>query len=453
MNNAICFDVRSALRPVGLALLILIAATGCERHAPEAPPAAPPVAPPAKTEPDVFDAIRVSDAAAFDAWIADPASLINLRGAEQTTPLIEAARHGRTLFIRPLLERGADLSLADLNGHTALHIAAHDGRTEICRLLVDAGADPAATDFDGLSPFDLAMMMGHASTADYLVEARARFLARPVAETTSEDVAAAIPEAVLLSTDFRSWTSASGQQIEAAFIQCVFDMVILQQPDGAMVRIALNRLAPADQVLARQLSGIDPHALARVRPPRAAAAKRVDSIAADIGDKKGWTALEACRLLKNPANDGDSFHVMHDGKEYIFRLYLVDAAETDNAFPDRVTDQARYFKLDEKDTLRLGHEAAKFTTSVLASGSFTVYTRWEDARGNSALPRYYALVQTSHGDLDELLTREGLVRQYGMPIDGNAADRKQARLKRLEQEARSQGAGAWGKRTDTAENR
>lgn len=452
MNNATCFNPSPALRAASAALLLLIAAA-CDRRAPEPGPAATPPAPAAKTEPDIFDAIRVSDAAAFDAWIADPSSLINLRGAEQTTPLIETARYGRTLFLRPLLERGADPKLADLNGHTALHIAARDGRTEICRLLVEAGADPVAADFDGLTPFDLAMMMGHQSTADYLVEARARFLARPVSETVPEDTAAVIPEAVLLSTDFRTWTSASGQQIEAAFIQSVFDMVVLQQPDGAMVRIALNRLAPADQVLARQLSGIDPHALARVRPQRVTAAKKTDSIAADIGDKKGWTVLESCRLLKTGSNDGDSFHVIHDGKEYIFRLYLVDAAETDNAFPDRVKDQARYFRLDEKDTLRLGREAAKFTTSVLASGSFTVYTRWEDARGNSSLPRYYAMVETSHGDLDELLTREGLVRQYGMPIDGRNADRKQARLKRLEQEARSQGIGAWGRLSETADHR
>ncbi len=451
MNNATFFKSGIVIRTAST--LLLVVAAGCDRRTAEPAPPAMVAAPAEKTGTDIFDAIRVSDAAAFDMWIADPASPINLRGPEQTTPLIEAARHGRTLFLRPLLERGADLSLADLNGHTALHIAARDGRTAICRLLVEAGASPVGADFDGLSPFDLALMMGHQSTADYLLEARARYLARPATDTVPDDIAAAIPEAVLLSTDFRSWTSASGQQIEAAFIQNIFDTVVLQQPDGAMVRIALNRLAPADQILARQLSGIDPHALARARPRKASAGKAVDSIAADVAGKKGWTVLESCRLLKNNANDGDSFHVGHDGKEYIFRLYLVDAAETDNAFPDRVKDQARYFRLSDKDTLRLGREAAKFTTSVLASGSFTVYTRWEDARGNSSLPRYYALVQTSHGDLDELLTREGLVRQYGMPIDGNTGDRKRSRLKRLEQEARSQGSGAWGKLSDTADNR
>lgn len=40
-----------------------------------------------------------------------------------------------------------------------------------------------------------------------------------------------------------------------------------------------------------------------------------------------WITLENCRLVPNAANDGDSFHVSVNGKEYIFRLYLVEPAE------------------------------------------------------------------------------------------------------------------------------
>ena len=44
---------------------------------------------------------------------------------------------------------------------------------------------------------------------------------------------------------------------------------------------------------------------------------------------KDWIVLENCRLITNPANDGDSFHVSAGEKEYLFRLYFVDAPETE----------------------------------------------------------------------------------------------------------------------------
>ena len=45
-------------------------------------------------------------------------------------------------------------------------------------------------------------------------------------------------------------------------------------------------------------------------------------------ESKDWIVLNNCRLIVNPANDGDSFHVEHQGREHIFRLYFVDTPET-----------------------------------------------------------------------------------------------------------------------------
>ena len=56
---------------------------------------------------------------------------------------------------------------------------------------------------------------------------------------------------------------------------------------------------------------------------------------------KDWIVLENCRLIVNPANDGDSFHVSVGEKEYIFRLYLVDAPETDEMNPGRLVEQGK----------------------------------------------------------------------------------------------------------------
>src|SRR5437899_7809336 len=60
---------------------------------------------------------------------------------------------------------------------------------------------------------------------------------------------------------------------------------------------------------------------------------------------KEWIVLKDCRLIPNPANDGDSFHVSVGPNEYLFRLYFVDAPETDEMSPNRLIEQAKYFAI------------------------------------------------------------------------------------------------------------
>src|SRR5690349_3876415 len=63
-----------------------------------------------------------------------------------------------------------------------------------------------------------------------------------------------------------------------------------------------------------------------------------------LGAREGsrdWIVFRNCRLIANPANDGDSFHVSVGSKEYLFRLYFVDTPETDEMTPWRVVDQAK----------------------------------------------------------------------------------------------------------------
>ena len=56
-----------------------------------------------------------------------------------------------------------------------------------------------------------------------------------------------------------------------------------------------------------------------------------------------WRSLQDCRLIANPSNDGDSFHVSAGEQEYVLRLYLVDAPEIDAGNPARLVEQASYF--------------------------------------------------------------------------------------------------------------
>jgi endonuclease YncB( thermonuclease family) len=127
---------------------------------------------------------------------------------------------------------------------------------------------------------------------------------------------------------------------------------------------------------------------------------------------KDWIVLEDCHLIVNPANDGASFHVRVTEKEYIFRLYLVDAPETDAADPARLIEQAKHFGISVPQAIELGERAKSFVQETLAK-PFTVHTRMANAMGRSNSERFYAFVQTNEGDLGEQLIANGLARIYG----------------------------------------
>ncbi len=158
-----------------------------------------------------------------------------------------------------------------------------------------------------------------------------------------------------------------------------------------------------------------------------------------------WEVIPNCRLIENKSNDGDSFHVRAAGKERIFRLYFVDAAETSNDFKNRTSDQAKDFDVRKKRLFQLAREATDFAGSKL-SGNFTVRTRWEDAQGQSQLPRYFAVIETPSGDLAELLVAAGLARIHGHDIPhprGISAESYRRLLENLEAEAKAARRGAW----------
>ena len=159
-----------------------------------------------------------------------------------------------------------------------------------------------------------------------------------------------------------------------------------------------------------------------------------------------WITLKDCRYLPNPANDGDSFHVQADGREYIFRLYFVDSPESEASLPGRVAEQAKYFAVTLPQTLQIGLEAERFTRQQLAR-PFTVRTCKQDARGRSRLERYFAFVQTERADLGELLVANGLARVYGAASeapDMNTPEVEWRKLEQLERKAKEQKIGGWG---------
>jgi competence protein ComEA len=163
-------------------------------------------------------------------------------------------------------------------------------------------------------------------------------------------------------------------------------------------------------------------------------------------ESKDWIVLNNCRLIANPANDGDSFHVNTGAREYIFRLYLVDAPETDEMVPKRLVDQAKYFGITVPQAIEVCLAAKEFTRQKL-SEPFTVFTRMSDAICQSRIERFYAFVQTKEGDLGEQLARNGLARVYGYkaaPPGLKSSRTELQKLQLLEAEARQERIGGWG---------
>ena len=417
-----------------IAAMLILSVAGCDVIKKPAPPAPVPVA-----RPTLVEAAQQGDLGLVQTWIGEGAD-VAATDAGGLTALHYAARLGYDEMIRYLLLQQAPLEARTAHGQTPLHEAARSGQLGAVQRLVEAGADVRAVEEEKLTPYDVASVMQHAEVMAYLA---AKGGGPTEVEEAAPVVAPTAPAIWLTGAAFRVWTSLSGAQLEAEFVRAQFDTVELRKRDASQVRIRLALLKPEDQMLARQLAGSAPPRLTRTRGPSTSASS-FDSLGLRIGKGKSWQVLSDCKLLRREANDGDSFHVRHDGKEYIFRLYYVDSPETSLQFPDRVQEQADYFGFSEQDAMRVGVEAKHFTDKALAAGSFTVVTKWEDARGSSQLPRYYAFVITEQGDRDELLTAEGLVRVYGMHVPDNLGGRKQGELKQLEQSARREGVGAWG---------
>lgn len=166
----------------------------------------------------------------------------------------------------------------------------------------------------------------------------------------------------------------------------------------------------------------------------------------DGGSSGGWEVLEGCTLVPGAALDGDSFHVRHEDREYIFRLYFVDAPETDSRLSQRMMDQAAYFGISTNDIAAGGELATEFTRKELGAGEFTVMTRWQNAMGRSSLARFYAVVLVRGENLAAQLVENGLARVYGYRANWPGGPRSSTfinQLKHLELVARSEDRGLW----------
>ena len=155
--------------------------------------------------------------------------------------------------------------------------------------------------------------------------------------------------------------------------------------------------------------------------------------------------LPDCQYVSHPDNDGDSFRVRTGDKEVVFRLYFVDAPETNLRQAERTREQSVYFGVTLDETLKAGARVRDFVSETLRT-PFTVWTRWAQAGGRSKEPRYYALVLVGATSLDEILVSKGLAQPKGVRPnlpDGEKAKAHMEKLTTLEAEARKAKAGLW----------
>lgn len=170
----------------------------------------------------------------------------------------------------------------------------------------------------------------------------------------------------------------------------------------------------------------------------------------------GLELLEDCRLITGRNSDGDSFHVKHAKGENQFRLYFVDAPESEykeygggENNGKRLDDQGEYFNgLDRKATAAVGKDARAFVLGLLKGGEFKVLTKWEDVVRPGR--EYCFVIVNWEGRevyLHELLVAQGLVRVHTRGADlpqGRGWKQQRKYLEDWEVSVKKAGIGAWG---------
>ncbi len=161
-------------------------------------------------------------------------------------------------------------------------------------------------------------------------------------------------------------------------------------------------------------------------------------------DRKQWEKLSECRYIPTEYGDGDSFRVSCGAREFVIRLYYIDAPET-KLTGDKVREQRDYFNISLDDVLNIGNKTNDRVRQTL-NKPFVVYTRWAGGGGRSKEPRYYALVEIDGKSLIEILVMNGLARIKGVKVNlpnGKKSMEYVEKLETLEKEAKRQKKGAW----------
>ncbi|MBK7003579.1 MAG: ankyrin repeat domain-containing protein [Rhodoferax sp.] len=115
-------------------------------------------------------ALRANALQAVAALLESPATRVEVRTAQDESPLMLAALKGHTALCRQLMARDADVNKP---GWTPLHYAATGGHVEIVQLLLDNDAYIDAESPNGTTPLMMAARYGNPETVSALLQADA----------------------------------------------------------------------------------------------------------------------------------------------------------------------------------------------------------------------------------------------------------------------------------------
>ena len=99
-------------------------------------------------------------------------------GAENSTPLLDAAYQGDAARVAELIHGGANVNEANIFGATPMAQAALRGDTAVLKLLLKAGADPESPNAEGQTALMIVARTGNVEAAKLLVAAGAKVDAR-----------------------------------------------------------------------------------------------------------------------------------------------------------------------------------------------------------------------------------------------------------------------------------
>lgn len=120
--------------------------------------------------PGLYLALRDGSLKAAGALIQWPKTNVEIRTAQDESPLMMAALKGHVDLVKKLIERGADVNKT---GWAPLHYAATSGQLAIMELLLDESAYIDAESPNGTTPLMMAAQYGTPSAVKLLLDAGA----------------------------------------------------------------------------------------------------------------------------------------------------------------------------------------------------------------------------------------------------------------------------------------